>query len=82
MDSNKRPTDPEPAPVDEVRRHIVALTAASTERHRLERGSEAYAAALEAEERLAEQVWRMGTSLAAAAARPPVARRPSKPPKP
>jgi len=52
-----------PEPVDEIRRQIAALTDASTQRHRLERGTAEYEAALETEERLAERVWRLGTSL-------------------
>ena len=50
-------------PVEEIRRQIAELTDASTRRHRLERGTPEYAAALETEERLANRVWRLGTSL-------------------
>jgi hypothetical protein len=50
-------------PVDEIRRQIAALTDASTHRHRLERGTAEYEAALQTEERLADRVWRLGTSL-------------------
>jgi hypothetical protein len=50
-------------PVDEIRRQVAALTDASTQRHRLERGTAEYAAALETEERLADRVWRLGASL-------------------
>ena len=60
----------EPEPVDEIRRQIAALTDASTRRHRLERGTAEYAAAVETEERLANRVWRLGTSLG------PIQRRP------
>ena len=49
--------------MDEIRRQIAALTDASTQRHRLERGTAEYEAALETEERLAERVWRLGTPL-------------------
>jgi hypothetical protein len=51
-------------PVDEIRRQVAALTDASTRRHRLERGTAEYAAALETEARLADRVWRLGASLA------------------
>jgi hypothetical protein len=50
-------------PVDEIRRQVAALTDASTRRHRLERGTAEYAAALETEERLADRVWRLGAFL-------------------
>ncbi len=50
-------------PVEEIRRLIAALTDASAQRHRLKRGTAAYAAALEIEERLAADVWRLGASL-------------------
>jgi hypothetical protein len=50
-------------PLDEIRRQIAALTDASTQRHRLERGTAEYEAALKTEEQLAARVWRLGTSL-------------------
>ena len=50
-------------PVDEIRRQVAALTDASTQRHRLERGTAEYEAALQTEERLADRVWRLGASL-------------------
>jgi hypothetical protein len=49
--------------VEEIQRQIGALTDASIERHRLARGTPAYAAALEAEEQIADRVWRLGTAL-------------------
>jgi hypothetical protein len=50
-------------PVEELRRQVAALTDASTERHRLQRGTTEYDTALETEERLAERVWRLGAAL-------------------
>jgi len=58
-------------PVEEIRLQIAALTDASIQRHRLERGTAEYAAALETEERLADRVWRLGESLG------PIQRRPA-----
>jgi hypothetical protein len=63
MSVQKRPRAPEAEPVDEIRRLIAALTDASAERHRLERGTIEYEDALDTEERLAEHVWRLGASL-------------------
>ena len=51
--------------IEEIQRQIAALTDASIQRHRLARGTPAYAAALEAEERIAHQVWRLGSALQA-----------------
>jgi hypothetical protein len=57
-------------PVEEIRRLIAALTDASTQRHRLERGTVEYQVALETEERLADDVWRLGASLDPSRERP------------
>jgi hypothetical protein len=79
MGTKKTPRVGEPEPVDEIRRQIAALTDASTQRHRLERGTAEYEAALEDEERLADDVWRLGTALAPARERPATRRPPRKP---
>ncbi len=57
--------------VEEIRRQISALTDASTERHRLMRGTPEYAQALEMEFRLADRVWQLGSALS-----PPIGRHP------
>ena len=49
--------------VEEIRREVAALTDASMLRHRLERGTPEYEAALEQEEELAGRVWRLGAAL-------------------
>ena len=51
--------------IDEIQRQIGALSDASTQRHRLARGTPAYAAALEAEELIADRVWQLGSALRA-----------------
>lgn len=63
MDTRKRAIDSADAEVDEIRRHVAALADASTERHRLMRGTPEYADALETELRLADRVWQLGTAL-------------------
>jgi hypothetical protein len=63
MGIRNAPRVTEPQPVDEIRRQVAALTDASTRRHRIERGTAEYAAALETEERLADRVLRLGASL-------------------
>ena len=63
MATRKAPRDPGVEPVEEIRRQVAALTNASNERHRLERGTPEYEAALETEERLADRVWRLGAAL-------------------
>jgi hypothetical protein len=79
MGIKKAPPAGEPEPVDEIRRQVAALTDASTWRHRLERGTAEYEAALEDEERLADHVWRLGTALGPARERPATRRPPRKP---
>jgi len=49
--------------VDEIIRGVHALTDASTRRHRLARDTPEYAAALEAEEHLADRVWDLGAAM-------------------
>lgn len=63
MGTKKAASANERETVDEIRRQVAALTEATSERHRLERGTAAYAAALETEERLADGVWRLGATL-------------------
>jgi hypothetical protein len=63
MGIRKAPRVVEPRHVEEIRRQVAALTDASNRRHRLERGTAEYAAALETEERLADRVWQLGASL-------------------
>jgi hypothetical protein len=63
MGIRNAPRIAEVQPVDEIRRQDAELTDASTRRHRLERGTAEYAAALETEERFADRVWRLGASL-------------------
>lgn len=63
MGISKLPRIAEVEPVENILRLIAALTDASTQRHRLERGTPEYAVALETEERLADDVWRLGASL-------------------
>jgi hypothetical protein len=69
----------ESKPVEEIRRLVAALTDASTRRHRLERGTAEYDAALETEERLADDVWRLGASLGPPGEPSVVQERPNKP---
>lgn len=57
--------------VEEIRREVSALTDASTERHRLTRGTPEYDAALDTELRLVDRVWQLGSAL-----RPPISRHP------
>jgi hypothetical protein len=57
--------------VEEIRREVAALTDASMIRHRLERGTPDYEAALEREETLSDRVWRLGTALPPVRERPP-----------
>lgn len=63
MRTRKAPADTAAGPVEEIRRQVAALTHASTERHRLQRGTPEYEAALVTEERLADRVWRLGAAL-------------------
>jgi len=63
MHTRKAPSDSDASPVEEIRRQIAALTDASTQRHRLERGTPEYELALETEERLADRVWRLGAAM-------------------
>lgn len=63
MGTRKAAPTKDVGPVEEIRRQVAALTDASTERHRLERGTAEYAAALETEEQLADRVWRLGAAL-------------------
>lgn len=63
MRTRKAPSDSGAEPVEEIRRQVAALTDASTQRHRLQRGTPEYEAALETEERLADRVWRLGAAL-------------------
>lgn len=63
MVNSKRPAAPEADEVDEIRRHVAALTDASMKRHRLLRGTPEYEVALETEEELADRVWQLGAAL-------------------
>ena len=79
MGTKKRPRALAIEPVDEIRRLIAALTDASAQRHRLERGTAEYDAALDTEERLADHVWRLGASLGPSGDRRKPPRRHAKP---
>lgn len=79
MGIRKRSGSAEVEPIDEIRRLIAVLTDASAQRHRLERGTAEYEVALETEERIAEEVWRLGASLGPSRERPRPQRRHAKP---
>lgn len=81
VDISKRSRTVAAEPVEEIRRLIAALTDASTQRHRLERGTAEYVSALETEERLADHVWRLGASLEPSRQRRSTERRAAKTPK-
>ena len=49
--------------LDEILRGVRALTNASKRRHRLDRDTPEYDAALETEERLADRIWDLGTAI-------------------
>lgn len=72
MDTRERPIGrADVDDVEEIRRQVSALTDASTQRHRLMRGTPEYDAALDTELRLADRVWQLGSAL-----RPSISRHP------
>jgi hypothetical protein len=63
MDHDSGRGDPAAFEADVIHQQLGALTDASRQRHRMVPGTHEYVAALEIEERLAEHVWRLATSL-------------------
>lgn len=63
MGTNHGQGDPAAFEADVIYQQLVALTDASTQRHRLAPGSAEYESALEIEQRLADDIWQLATDL-------------------